>query len=37
MAFAGNGGIDKLIGVDGDYETIDTDEEVEFDDFTEEV
>lgn len=32
-AFAGNGGIDKIIGVYGSHDTIDADEEVEFDDF----
>lgn len=37
MAFAGNGGTDKLIGV-GDYnETISADGEAEFDDYYEEV
>jgi len=36
MAFAGNGGTDKLIGVSDFEETISADEEPEFDDFTEE-
>lgn len=35
-AYAGNCGIDKIIGVDGDYESIEADEDVEFDDFCEE-
>lgn len=33
QACAGNGGLDKLIGVYGDNETIAADEGVEFDDF----
>lgn len=36
MAFAGNGGTDKLIGVSDFEETISAGEEPEFDDFTEE-
>lgn len=36
MAFVGNGGTDKLIGVDGYDETISADEEPEFDDYMEE-
>ena len=36
MAFAGNGGTDKLIGVSDYDETISADEEPEFDDYTEE-
>ncbi len=32
-AFAGNGGTDKIIGVDGREDSISADEEVEFDDF----
>lgn len=35
-SYAGNGGIDKIIGVDGDFESIEADEDVEFDDFCEE-
>lgn len=31
-AYVGNGGIDKLIGVEGKYETIAADEPVTFDD-----
>lgn len=36
MAFAGNGGTDKLIGVSDYDDTISADEEPEFDDYTEE-
>lgn len=36
MAFAGNGGADKIIGVSDYYETISADEEPEFDDYWEE-
>ena len=36
MAFAGNGGTDKLIGVSDHDETISAAEEPEFDDYTEE-
>lgn len=36
MAFAGNGGTDKIIGVSDYYETISADEEPEFDDYWEE-
>lgn len=32
-SFAGNDGTDKLIGVNGEKDTIDADNEVEFDDF----
>lgn len=32
-SFAGNGGIDKLIGVNGEKDTIDADNEVKFDDY----
>lgn len=32
-SFAGNGGIDKLIGVCGSRESIDADNDVEFDDY----
>ncbi len=32
-AFAGNGGLDKLIGVHSGTDSISADEEVEFDDF----
>lgn len=32
-SFAGNGGIDKIIGVNGYSDSISADEEVEFDDF----
>lgn len=32
-SFAGNGGIDKLIGVYGSRESIDADNDVEFDDY----
>lgn len=35
-SYCGNGGIDKLIGVDGEYDTIEADESVEFDDAAEE-
>lgn len=31
-SYCGNGGTDKLIGVEGEYDTIETDESVEFDD-----
>lgn len=37
MAFAGNGGTDKLIGVSDYEETISADEEPEFDDYTEDL
>lgn len=37
MAFAGNGGTDKLIGVSDYEETIAADEEPEFDDYTEDL
>ena len=37
MAFAGNGGTDKLIGVSDYDETIFADEEPEFDDYEEEA
>lgn len=33
----GNGGVDKMIGVDGDEDTIMVDESVEFDDISPEV
>lgn len=36
MAFAGNGGTDKLVGVSDYDETITADEEPEFDDYVEE-
>ena len=36
MSYAGNGGMDKLIGVDGEYDTIEANESVEFDDAAEE-
>lgn len=36
MAFAGNGGTDKLIGVEGEGETISADEAPVFDDYMEE-
>ena len=36
QSYAGNGGIDKIIGVSGWDDTIDADDEVEFDDFWEE-
>ena len=36
VPYAGNGGVDKLIGVDGSDDTIESDEEVEFDDYMEE-
>lgn len=32
-SFCGNGGTDKLIGVNGEEDTIDADNEVEFDDY----
>ena len=32
LSYCGNGGTDKLIGVDGEYDTIEADESVEFDD-----
>lgn len=32
-SFAGNGGTDKLVGVNGKEDTIDADNEIEFDDF----
>ena len=31
-SYCGNGGTDKLIGVDGEYDTIEADDSVEFDD-----
>lgn len=34
--YIGNGGSDKLIGVENDYESVAADSEVEFDDFLEE-
>lgn len=34
-SYAGNGGLDKLIGVSGSNETINVDSQVEFDDWTE--
>lgn len=37
MAFCGNGGTDKLIGVSDYEETIAADEEPEFDDYTEDL
>ena len=36
MAFVGNGGMDKLIGVEGEGETISADEAPVFDDYMEE-
>lgn len=32
ISYGGNGGIDKLIGVDGECDTIEADESVEFND-----
>ena len=31
-AFCGNGGLDKLVGVDGEEESVSADEEIEYDD-----
>ena len=31
-AYAGNGGVDMLIGVDGDCQSVSADEEIEYDD-----
>lgn len=33
QSYAGNGGLDKLIGVDHDHDSIAADEDVEWDDF----
>lgn len=31
-AYCGNGGLDKLVGVDGSHDSVSADEEIEFDD-----